>query len=130
MTTTRKPPVRVIMFKQRFAELVKRHKKEQTVRPTPKRMPKAGCTLSLREWTGAPYRSKQRVLREAVLTWVSPVTMDFSDIPKVVLSGRQLDQDSVEAFARLDGFNTSLDMKEWFLENHKCNRFEGVVYYW
>lgn len=56
----------VRMFKPQFAPLVESGKKLQTVRPTPKRMPKPGDKISLREWTGLPYRSN------AVITESSP----------------------------------------------------------
>lgn len=48
----------VRMFKPHFALLVESGAKAQTVRPTPKRMPKPGDRISLRCWSGAPYRSK------------------------------------------------------------------------
>lgn len=58
-------------FKARFTELVASGAKRQTIRPTPKRMPKPGDWISLRCWTGRPYWSKQRVLRDAVIAVVS-----------------------------------------------------------
>ena len=43
----------VKLFKPQFSPLVESGLKLQTVRPTPKRMPKPGDRISLREWTGA-----------------------------------------------------------------------------
>lgn len=65
----------VRLFQPRFAALVESGAKCQTVRPVPKRMPRPGDTLSLRCWVGAPYRSKQRVLREAVVERVLPISI-------------------------------------------------------
>jgi hypothetical protein len=53
------------MFKPQFADLVEAGTKLQTVRPVPSRLPGPGDTISLRTWTGKPYRSKMRLLREA-----------------------------------------------------------------
>jgi hypothetical protein len=65
--------MRVIMFQDRFAELVRGGDKCQTIRWSARCRP--GDVLSLRRWTGKPYRSKQETLREAVCTAVSPVAM-------------------------------------------------------
>lgn len=53
----------VRLFKPEFAAKVLSGEKCQTVRATPKRMPTPGDRISCRAWTGAPYRSKQRILR-------------------------------------------------------------------
>ena len=69
-------------FQPRFSRLVESGAKRQTIRKTPKRMPKVGDTLDAREWTGAPYRSKQRKLLEAPLVSVSEVEI-FTKCVKV-----------------------------------------------
>jgi uncharacterized protein YqfB (UPF0267 family) len=58
---------RTIMFQPRFARLVESGAKTQTIRVKskakhPRPLPKPGDFLSLREWEGKPYRSKQRKL--------------------------------------------------------------------
>jgi hypothetical protein len=65
----------VRMFKPRFARLVETGEKLQTIRPMPKRLPEIGDHLSLREWTGKPYRSKQRTLCEAIVIHVARITI-------------------------------------------------------
>jgi hypothetical protein len=110
----------VRMFKPQFAPLVEAGTKCQTVRPTPKRMPKAGDRISLRIWTGKPYRSKQRVLRESVITSVEPFDLDAMRLWK---------ENDREAFARADGFGDWPEMLQWFITTHGYP-FVGVVIKW
>lgn len=111
------------MFKPQFAPLVESGAKCQTVRPTPKRMPKPGDHISLRCWTGAPYRSKQRVLREATITRVARCTI--SDQGIVYLDGEH----APKGFAKADGFPSHCAMVNWFAEQHGLP-FVGVALYW
>lgn len=114
------------MFKPRFAALVENGTKLQTVRPRPRRMPKAGDILSLRCWTGSPYRSKQRVLRVATITKVSEIAINKAAI---LIDGRILALRDEPAFAQADGFATPEEMRAWFRETHGLP-FVGIVLYW
>lgn len=116
----------VRMFKPRFAAMVENGTKLQTVRPRPKRMPKEGDTISLRCWSGAPYRSRQRVLREATIAAVREVEI-YEDI--VALDGRALHHYEAEEFAMADGFTSPGEMTAWFRETHGLP-FVGIVLYW
>jgi hypothetical protein len=49
------------MFQDRFADKVRDGRKLHTIRKTARC--KVGDTLSLRRWSGTPYRSKQELLR-------------------------------------------------------------------
>lgn len=116
----------VRMFKPQFAPLVLSGEKCQTIRPTPKRMPKSGERISLRQWTGKPYRSKQRVLRESIVAEVLPVKINAAAI---MVNGCVLLGDEEWAFAKADGFNTPQDLLDWFNFTHGLP-FEGVVIKW
>lgn len=116
----------VRLFKPQFAALVESGRKLQTVRPTPTRMPCAGDTISLRIWTGKPYRSKQRVLREAVIVQVLPVRITSVGIQ---LDGMYLCDDTELKFALADGFRSWPEMRDWFRAEHGLP-FEGIVIYW
>lgn len=116
----------VRLFKPQFAELVERGLKLQTVRPVPKRMPKPGDALSLRAWSGLPYRSPQRVLMEAVVTYVYPVRIFHSGI---IQNGQRLSDGHVRRFAEADGFDGVEEMLNWFEEVHGLP-FDGIVIYW
>lgn len=116
----------VKMFKPQFAPLVEAGTKCQTVRPLPKRTPKAGDKISLRMWTGKPYRSKQRVLRESEIVAVQTLRMTESDM---WLDGvRQTGNQNWE-FALADGFKSSREMCNWFADTHGLP-FYGVVIKW
>jgi hypothetical protein len=123
----------VRMFKPRFAALVEAGTKTQTVRPTPKRMPRVGDTISLRVWTGAPYRSKQRVLREAVIEKVERIVIGaHGALPVCVIpmSDDVLNYwPNAETFAQRDGFASWPEMREWFEAEHGLP-FEGIVIFW
>lgn len=113
----------VRMFKPQFAPLVESGEKCQTVRPTPKRMPKPGDRISLRMWTGKPYRSKQRVLRESVISEVAAV--DITETGIAVNSYAEPCDD----FARADGFQDFYELRDWFKATHGLP-FRGVVIKW
>lgn len=110
----------VRLFQPRFASLVESGVKLQTLRKTPKRMPKVGSKISLRVWTGNPYRSKQRVLKESIITRVEPFDLD----------AMRLDEPAKrDAFARADGFADWADMLAWFVQTHGLP-FRGILIAW
>ena len=120
----------VRLFQPKFAVLVELGQKCQTVRPTPKRMPKPGDLISLRAWTGAPYRSKQLVLREAVIVRVAQFRLrELSGKMCVSLDEWPLSAWDAEGFARADGFTSMPEMADWFRATHGLP-FEGIVIYW
>ncbi len=120
----------VKLFQPRFAPLVESGTKRQTIRPTPKRMPKIGDALSLRQWTGLPYRSPQRVLREASVKAVSACEIHGYGL---IVRGRTffVDSDRVEldAFSKEDGFKDWQDLLEWFESTHDLP-FSGILLEW
>jgi hypothetical protein len=116
-------------FKPQFAPLVERGEKNQTVRPPPKRkqdMPQVGQVISLRTWTGRPYFSKQRILRESVITEVSKIKILSNQIQ---INGRFTIPTEREEFAKRDGFANEADLKAWFQEQHGLP-FSGILIRW
>jgi hypothetical protein len=118
----------VRLFQPRFASLVESGAKTTTIRPTPKRPIRVGDVLDLRTWTGQPYRSKQRKLREAVCTAVRSIEMDciggltwLSHVSNYV--------EAAEKVARREGFADRRDMIRWFKETHGFP-FKGVLIEW
>lgn len=114
----------VRMFKPQFAALVESNQKRQTIRPVPKRMPKAGDIQSNRVWTGRPYNSKQRILNEVVIKGVESVVVSGSGVN---LNGALLEHP--DKFAQLDGFKDWAAMRDWFEREHGFP-FIGIVIYW
>jgi hypothetical protein len=116
--------MRVIMFQERFAEKVRGGEKLQTIRCSARC--KAGDILSLRRWTGKPYRSKQEILRVAICTVVSPVEINQWGLD---------DKDEgvfihcPETIAKRDGFSGWTEMREWFEATHGLP-FNGYVIAW
>jgi len=107
------------MFQRRFAPLVESGEKRQTIRPFRKVPIRAGEELSLREWEGKPYRSKQRVLRTVLCREVGRVLIDETpDRFTFRLNGRLLTAEEWPQFARADGFDCATDMLDWFLTVH------------
>lgn len=113
----------VRMFKPQFADAVRQGTKRQTVRPIPVRLPKAGDRISLRMWSGKPYRSKQTLLRETMVISVSDCCITGVS---VTVRGREQDP---EIFARADGFDSFATMRQWFLETHGLP-FQGILIEW
>lgn len=125
----------VRMFSPRFAPLVESGAKLQTIRPTPKRMPQPGDTISLRCWTGKPYRSKQRVLREAVIAEVAEIELISNDVRWIINAEFEFGwdgpghDDMMDHFARDDGFKHWPDMRDWFQQQHGLP-FSGILIRW
>ncbi len=117
----------VMTFQPRFAPLVGRGEKLQTIRAVPKRMPKVGDKISLRKWTDKPYRSKQHVLMESTITKVKPVKL--TRLHRVQFDDGILSCEDEVAFAKADGFHSPSEMFEWFEANHGLP-FEGIVIHW
>jgi hypothetical protein len=122
----------VLMFMPRFAPLVECGSKLQTVRPPRKRPIQVGDIASLREWTGEPYRSPQRILREAKVIAVESVSFDYllswmhDSKLKVSIDGSLSDP---QEFAIKDGFSGWPDMAMWFSETHGFP-FRGTLIKW
>ena len=117
----------VRLFKPQFASLVESGAKLQTVRPTPMRKPKPGDTISLRCWTGLPYRSKQRVLRNSEITRVLEVRIASDGVCLYDKNAGFAPGDHV--FAKNDGFSSWPEMRDWFIEQHGLP-FTGIVIFW
>jgi hypothetical protein len=122
-----KPRNFVRLFKPQFASLVENDLKFQTVRPCPKRMPRIGDTISLRSWTGTAYRSKQRILKNTVITQVSDI--ELTSMHRIKLAGLILNFEDAVAFAKADGFPSPGAMFEWFDNTHELP-FVGIVIHW
>ena len=115
-----------VLFQSTFASLVESGAKQQTVQAAPKRMPQRGDHLSLRDWTGKPYRSQQRILREATVDWVQKIEMTATGI---ALDGQPLSAHQADAFAKADGFLGANDFIGWYNFMHGLP-FEGICIFW
>ena len=119
LKAARREPQRVYMFRRRFRKPIVAGVKDQTLRAPRKRKTKVGDLISIREWTGKPYRSTQRryawgrcVYSGSALIHVYPGAGVH-----VSLDGRVLRPAEVERFARRDGFEGAADFALWYLRD-------------
>lgn len=123
--------MRVYLFMDRFAGKVRNGSKRQTIRTGEPRC-KTGDVLSLRRWTGKPYRSKQEVLRDGMCTGTVPVEVAFWGVNGwiVYVDGKHVDGVKLQALARADGFENAADMKKWIENVHGPMNFHGHMVKW
>ena len=127
-----KPRRFVKMFKPRFAELIRSGAKRQTIRPTPKRLPKAGDIIDCREWTGKPYRSPQLHIVDGYIfsvmcisiTAEGVVTETFESFTQMMKPLGMRDE-----LAKADGFESFDEMRDWFQREHGLP-FGGILIKW
>lgn len=124
------------MLQARFVPLVESGAKTSTIRGKPKREIRVGDVIDFRQWTGAPYRSKQRKIREVICTSVQPITIATKIRPHGVAVWVWLDRTELvrgrranNALAKADGFKSIEELGAWFLETHGAS-FEGVLIKW
>lgn len=117
-------PRRIVRtFKPQFAPRVESGEKRQTIRPTPKVMPRPGDIFDARQWTGLPYRSKQRKLGEWPVVRVAQCTINSQGV--VYIDGEL----APKGFAKADGFCGSCAMINWFRDTHGLP-FSGILIEW
>lgn len=119
--------MRVILFQPKFADQVEALIKRQTIRQRARC--KAGDELSLRKWSGLPYRSKQQHLVESVTCKsVWPVVLEIVAGTLQIRVAGAIVPDS-DAFAKADGFTSAAAMREWFESTHGLP-FGGELITW
>lgn len=123
----------VVMFQPRFAALVESGAKLQTIRPWRVRMIDVGDVLDLRTWTGLPYRSKQRKLREAMVCEKKPVLINVDEGRSYRMTNVCLGYDTtgigsaaVEALARADGFSDAEEFYAFFTDAYTTRTQFGL----
>lgn len=119
--------MRVILFQTRFADLVRSGVKTQTIRKTARC--KVGDVLSLRRWTGKPYRSKQEIIMSATCTGVTKVIIEEHDLIFPDQPNSATSYQDMHNFARLDGFRDFVELVGWLERTHGLP-FNGEVIQW
>lgn len=116
----------VLSFQQRFVAAIQSGAKRQTVRSRRRRHPlEPGQLVSLRYWSGVPYRSPQTEIGTARLLSVDDVIIDRSN---VIVGGAKVI--SLSEFAIADGFASATDLEAWFAENGDELPFRGILIKW
>ena len=119
--------MRVILFQPKFADLVGSGVKRQTIRKAARC--KVGDTLSLRRWTGKPYRSKQQIIMSATCTGVTKVIVEEHDLIFPDQPNSATSYEDMNRFARLDGFRDFVELVGWLERTHGIP-FHGEVIQW
>lgn len=119
--------MRVIMFQKRFAQAIKDGTKLHTVRRLGSLHTRPGHPLSLRYWSGLPYRSKQVEIRPVRCFFVAEI--EITRLEGIMFNGQRLTTDERDALAIGDGFRDRTEMRRWFAENHKLP-FTGDFIAW
>lgn len=121
--------MRVILFQPQFHAAIKGGTKRSTIRKTARCKP--GDELSLRQWTGKPYRSKQRVIAEKKCTKVTPIVVGKFGIELHHPDGNQTitGADDLDKFAQRDGFGAFIELEYWFQKTHGLP-FSGQMIEW
>ncbi len=119
--------MRVLMFQRRFIDRIKSGSKIHTIRRAGSLHTRPGHELSLRYWTGDPYRSKQKEITVVRACFVAEI--EITRLEGILLNGQRLTTDEREALAVGDGFRDRTEMRRWFAETHKLP-FTGDLIAW
>lgn len=121
----------VLTFQPRFSALVETGAKRHTIRGERKRPIRPGDLLSLRQWTGRPYMSPQRVLRPPMpCLSVTPIRVSWSNTGRpILLDADILTPEQAAWLAHDDGFKSTADLVDWFERTHGLP-FHGVLIRW
>ena len=103
------------MFQPRFAPKVESGEKCRTIRLCRKNKVKVGNLASLRQWTGKPRQRPQRILREALVTKVTPILITLGS---VFVGGKELGYTAEMKFAQADRFESGQDLRNWFTQTY------------
>lgn len=107
--------------------MIQSGRKYHTIRPPARRRRYAkGDALSLRVWTGKPYRSKQCEFASAIVEKTCFISIEL--IADMRLDGKWLTEEEQDRFAYADGFNNAADLRGWFVVHHSLP-FHGTVIY-
>jgi hypothetical protein len=120
--------MKVMMFQGRFEALIAEGRKLQTIRPFRRNPLKVGEELSLRVWTGKPYRSPQREIAQVVVARVRIVQIEADRVSVWIPEGWRPIPFPRE-FAKSDGFGSWEELAAWFAEAHGLP-FEGTLIEW
>ncbi len=88
---------------------------------------KEGMELSLRYWTGKPYRSSQEEFGRCVCKGIETIHVIYNreGVPNVYVGGNRVKGVDLEMLAMNDGFDSVEDFFKWFNKD-----FSGWIIHW
>lgn len=116
-----------LMFQPQFEAMILAGRKPHTVRPVRRRPLKVGQQLSLRVWTGKPYRSKQREFAKAKVIRCESFILGLFD--NMIINHVWFTRLAQDQFAWADGFKDADDMRIWFGKTHSLPFVGTVIYF-
>lgn len=116
--------MRVLMFQPQFEKPILEGRKGSTIRKTARC--KEGDVLSLRLWTGKPYRSKQHCMMQAACQAIADVRI-YSD--RISLDGMVCTERERDAVVKREGFTSWEALRKWFADQHGLP-FSGQMIIW
>lgn len=128
----------VILFQPRFEQSIVTGRKLHTIRPHRRDgRPRArfGEALSLRVWTGLPYRSRQREFAQVVVTDTDTVRIHDDGLEwrpgSIAATFWHQDRKAalLKSFAWSDGFANWPELQAWFASTHGLP-FTGELIRW
>ncbi len=135
MKAPKAPPTVVVMFKPEFEAPTVVGTKRHTIRPPRKRQIPTGATLSLRVWTGLPYRTPQREFLRVPFDRSDEITIHSDFVVITRREGTDIEvlrlasPASLHALAQADGFWGWIAMRDWFAGTHGLP-FTGCLIHW
>jgi hypothetical protein len=112
------------MFQPQFEKPILDGRKGSTIRKTARC--KEGDVLSLRLWTGKPYRSSQYCMMQVACQAIAEVRI-YSD--RISLDGMVCTESERDAIVRREGFGSWKAMRDWFQSTHGLP-FSGEMIIW
>ena len=122
----------VFNFNLRFAGVIRRGEKRQTIRQTrkDKRVPAVGDLVKL--YTGL--RTKDTLLLgEGFVTTCQPIVVDWwtTNAWGIYPDGRRLVLEEANDFAQADGFKSAQELLDWFKDTYPAQvKLEGFCVRW
>jgi len=108
-------------FEQQFLNGCKIH----TIRANAKGYFKDGDIVSIRQWSGKPYNSKQEIIKDNVKICVVPIFVELFKFYATVNNTIDVD---LEIIAKNDGLS-SIDFHNWFKQKKDKFWFSGSLIY-
>lgn len=128
-TKPKPEPMAVLMFRPQYRPKITSGIKSNTIRPERRRKLKIGQPVSLRVWSGKPYRSPQIEFGRAVIDTVRQIMIE-PDAVTLYLPLEKITGAALENFAVKDGFSAWNEMVGFFRETHKSLPFRGSLIVW
>ena len=120
--------MRVIMCQPQFHQAILDGIKTTTIRKAARCVP--GDALSLRSWSGKPYRSKHLILAESTCKSIRSIAIYANrQKPLIRIDGEEQGSSVLDKIAQADGFPNVKALVDWFAATYSLP-FYGEIIAW